>query len=133
LWCSMVINFTYAVVLVCISIRLAKYWLGWAGLGWAGLGWLGWAGLGWAGLGWAGLGWAGLNCAVLRSSVANPALQVVGPVVAKADSDTSNDNSLMGFLSDGASMLVRSTLLQVSKQSHSLLQPVQLLISPSLN
>ena len=47
----------------------------------------------------------------------------MGPVVAKAGSDTSNDNSLMGFLSDGASMLVRSTLLQVSQQSHALLQP----------
>ncbi|DBB06548.1 TPA: hypothetical protein ACH3X1_012088 [Trebouxia sp. C0004] len=39
---------------------------------------------------------------------------VVGPVVAKADSVTSNDNSLMGFLADGASMLVRSTLLQAT-------------------
>ena len=50
--------------------------------------------------------------------------QVVGPVLAKAD-NTPDDNSLMGFLSDGASMLVRSTLLQVSQQPHSLLQHCQ--------
>jgi len=75
---------------------------------------------------------AALHCAALRCAVifsCEPCcFQVVGPVVAKADSDTSNDNSLMGFLSDGASMLVRSTLLQVSNLIHCCN-----LASPSLN
>ena len=42
--------------------------------------------------------------------------QVVAPIPANAGDDSPDDNSLLGFLSDGASMLVRSSLLQVRKR-----------------
>ena len=44
-------------------------------------------------------------------------IQVIGPQTNNIEDGAPNGSNLLSFLSDGASMLVRSSLLQVSQDS----------------